>query len=284
MPLIVMVGHPCAGKTRRSLALQSHFSELGHEVMIINHESINLPRSTMYASNEAEKKGRSTLKSTLERFLSAKKIVIFDYLNSIKGYRYELWCRAREVQTQCVTIWCDTPIDKCEEFHSALPEADQYAPAVFKDLIQRMEAPNAEKRWDQPLFRVEPEEDLPLEQISDALLKGKIPAVNQAVVPQRMEESNYLFELDRITQEIIRSIIDRQSSSSSEVGIMVGDTFRVPHATVSVVLARRIHLPELRRIQAQYLKLARIRTPDDAKGIANSFVEHVNMCLRQAQV
>lgn len=73
-------------------------------MVLINHESINLSRTAMYASNEAEKKGRATLKSTLERFLSTKKVVIFDYLNQIKGFRYEMWCRAREVQTQHCTV------------------------------------------------------------------------------------------------------------------------------------------------------------------------------------
>ena len=106
MPLIVMVGHPCSGKTSRALELQAHFVALGMEVTLVNHESLALVRSTMYASSEAEKKGRNALKSTLERFLSPapNKILIFDYLNSIKGYRYEAWCRAREMQTQHCTV------------------------------------------------------------------------------------------------------------------------------------------------------------------------------------
>lgn len=108
MPLIVMVGHPCSGKTRRAKELAAHFSAAGLDVTVVNHESLNLARASMYATNDSEKKGRSALKSTLERFLSPSphKLLIFDYLNSIKGYRYEAWCRAREMQTQhCTVRW-----------------------------------------------------------------------------------------------------------------------------------------------------------------------------------
>lgn len=270
----------CLVQTTRANALQAHFQSLGHDVMIINHESLNLSRSAMYASSESEKKGRATLKSTLERFLSAKKLIIFDYLNAIKGYRYEMWCRAREVQTQHCTIYCNTPIDQCAEWNKARPEGERYSDSVFVDLCQRMETPNEEKRWDQPLFTLDgPDAELPLEAITDTLLKGKIPSINQAVIPQKMEDSNYLFELDRITQEIVRAIVERQADAS----VMVGDVLKVPHTGNTVTLVRKIHLPELRRIQTQYLKLARIRTPDNAAGIATSFVDHLNVCLKQAQ-
>ena len=145
-----------------------------------------------------------------------------------------------------------------------------------------MEAPNEEKRWDAPLFTISDPATkvLPfLEALSATLLKGKVAPVNISVVPARMEASNYLFELDRITQAIVRRIVDAQSEDGG-AGSMVGDSIVVPGSSTPVVLARRIHLPELRRVQNQYLKMARLRTPDNLEGIANTFVDHVNMCIR----
>jgi len=282
MPLVVMVGHPSSGKTTRAQQLQQHFTKLGHEVTVINHESLALPRAASYASNESEKKLRATFKSTVERFLNAKRIVIFDYLNYIKGFRYEMWCRAREAQTQHCTVFCDTPLETCKEWNSKRPEEERYEEKLFIDLCQRMERPNSDKRWDNPLFTItEPTADLPLDDITNTLLHGSVASMNQAVVPAKMEDSNYLYELDRVTQDIVRAIVSHQASDSSIV--MVGDKLSVPHATNTLQLTRKVHLPELRRIQAQYLKMARLRTPDTAQGIANTFVDHLSMCISTMQ-
>lgn len=278
----------------------------------------------MYASSESEKKGRSALKSTLERFLSpsANKLLIFDYLNSIKGFRYEAWCRAREMQTTHATVYVDTPVETCRAWNEARPEAERYSPAVFLDLCQRMEAPNAEKRWDAPLFTAtyDPAADAAaaassaaapaaaadsassassspsstptstgklspalLDSLTAVLLKGKVAPANISVIPARMESSNYLFELDRITSEIVKTIVEKQSGSDASDGgasCQIGDSIAIAGVKAPIVLLRRIHLPELRRLQTQYLKMARLRTPDSTAGIAASFVEHVNVGIK----
>jgi tRNA uridine 5-carbamoylmethylation protein Kti12 len=38
-----------------------------------------------------------------------------------------------------------------------------------------METPNASNRWDKPLFNVEAHEELPLEEILNAITEGKKP-------------------------------------------------------------------------------------------------------------
>lgn len=140
-----------------------------------------------------------------------------------------------------------------------------------------MEAPNEEKRWDAPLFTVsDPTAPLPLSAIDEVVLRGKVAPANVAVIPARMEGGNYLFELDRVTQDIVKAVVEAQADGS----IMVGDAITVPHTKSTVTLARKIHLPELRRIQNQYLKMARLRTPDSIAAIAHTFVDHVNMCIR----
>lgn len=132
MPLIVLVGHPCSGKSRRAAELAAHYSAAGLEVTTVSSESLGLNRTTMYGSSEAERKARAALKSALERFLSPSpgKLLMFDYLNSIKGYRYEAWCRAREMQTQHATVYVNTPVEQCQAWHQALPKEEQYEEKV----------------------------------------------------------------------------------------------------------------------------------------------------------
>ena len=283
------VGHPCSGKTTRALELHAHFTALGLDVTLINHESLSLSRSAMYSTPDSEKKGRSALKSTLERFLSPSpnKLLIFDYLNSIKGFRYEAWCRAREMQTTHATVYVDTPVEVCRAWNDARPEAERYSPAVFLDLCQRMEAPNAEKRWDAPLFTAtyDPTTDAAassataaapasaadsasssagssapssntshvgklspalLDSLTAALLSGKVAPANISVIPARMESSNYLFELDRITSDIVKAVVDAQSGDASDGGAscQIGDSISIPGVKAPIVLLRRIHLPE----------------------------------------
>ncbi len=46
---------------------------------------------------------RAFLKSNVEKALNDKTIVIFDSLNYIKGYRYELFCLVRSCKsTHCI--------------------------------------------------------------------------------------------------------------------------------------------------------------------------------------
>ena len=50
-----------------------------------------------------EKELRATLKSEVNKHMSKDDVIILDYLNYIKGYRYELFCISKLYQTpQCV--------------------------------------------------------------------------------------------------------------------------------------------------------------------------------------
>ena len=50
MPLIVMVGIPCSGKTTRAHQIQAHFKEKEKDVIIINEESLALNKNEYYSS------------------------------------------------------------------------------------------------------------------------------------------------------------------------------------------------------------------------------------------
>jgi protein KTI12 len=48
------------------------------------------------------------------------------------------------------------------------------------DLIGRFEEPNPTRKWDDPLFVVGPEDQLPLDDIFEALTKGKAVKASMA--------------------------------------------------------------------------------------------------------
>lgn len=79
---------------------------------LINDQTLGVSRS-VYHTARAEKDARAEEYSAVKRVLSRDDIVIADGLNYIKGFRYQLYCEAKAVQTpSCVvstlprpTIW-----------------------------------------------------------------------------------------------------------------------------------------------------------------------------------
>lgn len=105
-------GFPCSGKTYRSKQLVEHFqSKISSStdgriskitIHHINEESLGLSRQ-VYNTARLEKDARATEMSAIKRFLTRDSIVVADGLNYIKGYRYQLYCDAKAVQTpNCV--------------------------------------------------------------------------------------------------------------------------------------------------------------------------------------
>lgn len=48
MPLVVICGIPCSGKTRHAQLLEKHFLESGKKVHLINEESLHIAKSDGY--------------------------------------------------------------------------------------------------------------------------------------------------------------------------------------------------------------------------------------------
>jgi Chromatin associated protein KTI12 len=53
----------------------------------------------------------------------------------------------------------------------------------FDGLVMRFEPPDSRNRWDSPLFLVHPDEQLPFEQIYEALFVNKAPPPNHSTLP-----------------------------------------------------------------------------------------------------
>ena len=95
MPLVVLTGGPCVGKSAVAAQLGGALEADGWRVVAVSDDSLRLPRHSLYASAGAEKQGRSAVIAAVERALSATTVVIVDAMNYIKGFRYQLWCTTK---------------------------------------------------------------------------------------------------------------------------------------------------------------------------------------------
>lgn len=110
--------------------------------------------SYMYADVTTEKMTRGFLRSEVARRLQKTKVLIFDSVNLIKGYRYEIWCLARSASTRACLVHVDTEVDVCKEWNHG--RENPYDESVFDDLASRLERPDSKNRWEAPLYTVRP--------------------------------------------------------------------------------------------------------------------------------
>lgn len=216
-----MSGYPSSGKTYRSCQLIDYLNDKitnavdpRHNrlsVCHINDRSLGVSRDA-YREARSEKNARAEEYSAVKRALGKDTIVIADGLNYIKGFRYQLYCEAKALQTpSCVVcsyaeltgdydhrvgadipeVHVGTPIDKCRDINRKLlsdPDSGGgYEESLFENLVFRYEEPNGMTRWDSPLFTVPfDDERPPLDAIWEAMVgsdgKAKVVKPNQATV------------------------------------------------------------------------------------------------------
>ena len=128
--LILVTGYPSSGKTYRSnqlvdffeskikAAMEPHIRRLS--VTRVNDQTLGLQRD-VYREARSEKDARAAEYSAVKRDLGRDTIVIADGLNYIKGFRYQLYCEAKAVQTpSCVVSvapslsWVPTAANQAE--------------------------------------------------------------------------------------------------------------------------------------------------------------------------
>jgi protein KTI12 len=121
MPLVIVSGLPCSGKTTRAHQLATFLTTKfpDKNVQVISEESLGAHRATEYTSSTLEKKARGNFFSSIERHVTRDSIIIADGLNYIKGYRYQLYCIARAASTPHCVLYCVAREDVCRKRNSA---------------------------------------------------------------------------------------------------------------------------------------------------------------------
>ena len=214
MPLLLICGNPCSGKTTRAREFISHVLSLNphQSVKLINYEEFSIDRDQAHLNSQKEKELRSFFRSNIDKFLDSQTLVISDYLNYIKGYRYELFYIARTLKQNYCVLYCDTPQEKAREFNNKAERG--YAPELFDDLWKRMEEPNSKNRWDRPLFTVWPEEKLPCQEIHDVLFsKNKKLKTLVSTQKEKSVNANYVQDINTALQEMVDTIVEQMNKN-----------------------------------------------------------------------
>ncbi|CAN1175625.1 Protein KTI12 homolog [Linum perenne] len=189
-------------------------------------------------------------------------IIIVDSLNSIKGYRYELWCLARATGIRYCVVFCDVEGNQCQQWNEGRKEKGEaaYDDAIFDDLARRFERPDSRNRWDSPLFELHPSRDG---------IEKSSPAIVDAV---------------SATQEVTSVIVEAQSQALG--GPMNGISIGQDLPTLNV--SKSVGLPELRRLRRTFMKLTGQTSlsgrppPSDAESAKRMFVDYLNRELDTA--
>ncbi|KAI0395357.1 chromatin associated protein KTI12 [Xylariaceae sp. FL0594] len=280
-----------------------------------------LPAHTRSA-NASEKDARAALYGAVKRVLSDRDIVILDGLNYIKGWRYQLYCEAKAVRTPSCLLQVGCTKEKSREVNEARlnkkakiahnedndnnkddtneyeEEEEPYDPANWENLVFRYEEPNAMTRWDSPLFTLIWEDgEAQTRRVFDDLWEAicgetrKVVKPNQATVQRsRDADGDYLYVLDRETQDIVKRILEQQSDEG-------GGEVRLPRNSgsgqqqkggeeeelVVELPGKKIGLPQLQRLRRAYVGLNRggiglenVGNLMGATRIRESFVGYLN--------
>lgn len=265
---------------------------------LISDQTLSIPRSVYDLSatpahtrsaNASEKDARASIYGAVKRVLSDRDIVILDGLNYIKGWRYQLFCESKAVRTPNCILQIGCSKDKAKEVNEERlrrrqqdgdngteagdikedgKEEDEaaYEPANWENLVFRYEEPNAMTRWDSPLFTLIWEDnEAQTRQVFDSMWDAvagegrKIIKPNQATV-QRSRDSggDYLYVLDRETQEIVKRILDQQGDDGGDdISIPRGSGDDGEDLVVELPAGRKIGLPQLQRLRRAYMGLHR---------------------------
>ncbi|WJZ80125.1 hypothetical protein VitviT2T_000063 [Vitis vinifera] len=302
MALVVICGQPCSGKSTAAVCLDGALkdSESKLTVRVIDEASFHLDRNQCYANMTEEKMLRGVLRSEVDRSVSKDSIIIVDSLNSIKGYRYELWCLARAAGIRYCVLFCDVEESHCRTWNEQRSENGEasYDDKIFEDLVRRFEKPDRRNRWDSPLFELWPFRD-GIEKSSAAISDAvsyltkkadsktrdiKILQPTIATKSARFSEANSLYEMDRATQEIINAIVEAQSQAVGGPvnGISLGQ------GLAPINISKSVGLPELRRLRRTFIKLTGQTSlsgpppPSDSDSAKRMFVDYLNRELGSA--
>lgn len=271
MPLVLLCGIPCSGKTRRAKELAEYLEDQcpGTPVYVLG-DDLSTSKDTCYTDSWQEKTIRASLKSSVERHLTPDSVVILDSLNYIKGYRYELYCLSKHLKTPHCVLLCETPVETAKEWNSARDPSLGYSSEVFDELVMRFEAPDSRNRWDLPLFVLYPDDPLPGESLIGALLHRKAPPPNQSTQTQPLSETSFLHKLDRLTQDVVSGIMAAQRTGVPGESILLSGTRE------KVELGRPVTMAELRRLRKQFISYTKLHPVSDYDDVVTLFVQYLN--------
>ncbi|KAG1882536.1 chromatin associated protein KTI12 [Suillus fuscotomentosus] len=271
MALITISGYPSSGKSTRTAQIYDFLSSASSpqlKVKVISDDDLAVGRMS-YDDSLQEKIARATLFTAITRHIAKDTILIVDGMNYIKGFRYQLYCKAREAGVRVATVYVLATPDQCRKWNDERGDRKRYKPQTLDALIQRFEEPSSMVRWDAPLFTIPWDDPTPpLERISDAVTTGiiKPPNVGTQITPKAPTDA--LRTLEHTTNALVSALMAAQAAGPLGGPIVLTIDTLEPSSNTSAndssVLRVRLTLPhraltlsELQRLKRQFVAARR---------------------------
>lgn len=270
MPLVMLCGYPCSGKTSFTEQLRRYLETTClRNVVVISDDTVKVDRNKTYHSTDGtEKEHRGDLRSQVQKHMGRDTVVILDSLNYIKGYRYELFCISKNCKTPHCVVHTDTAKETCHKWNDA---CHHYKPGIIDELIMRFEPPNPSQRWDNPCFVVPAESpekiDDVIKLISNHLFSVGAPRPNQSTQSQALAAPDFMNQLDISTQEVLDAISSQQQLGSS--------SFIIPGVETTLKFNRTMNPAQLRRFKRQFVTYSKSHPPSDFTKLKEGFVQYL---------
>lgn len=230
---------------------------------------------------------------------------MLDGLNYIKGWRYQLYCEAKNLGTPHALLQVGCGVDRARGVNeerlrrrdedgagqAATDEAEgPYEPGNWENLVFRYEEPNPMTRWDSPLFTLIWEDDeAQTRKVFDDMwdtIAGegrKVIKPNQAAIPRSRDAGgDYLYVLDRETQDIVKRILEQQAEEGGGEVKISRDGSAAGGSLVVELPGKKVGLPQLQRYRRAFVNMNRGGIGLEAVGnmavsrMRESFVGYLN--------
>ncbi|KAJ7733753.1 chromatin associated protein KTI12, partial [Mycena maculata] len=292
MALVTFAGYPASGKSTRVAQLTSQLAQLlptNLTLVTVSDESLNISPS-VYDDSRYEKPARGALLTAIQRLMAQDTVLIVDAPNYIKGFRYQIYCAAREMKLRVCTVYVVATPELCRERNASRTDGRAYAPETLENLLVRFEEPSSMVRWDSPLFTVPwTEPDVPAAQIAQAITSGSIKPPNSGTLSAAKAPSDALHVLEQTSIAMVSAIMDAQATTQGSGGLVT-----LPLSTsvkVEITLPpRNLTLSELQRLKRQFVTVHKkaITLGTTEKGavdwaeqsVANKFVTYLEENLK----
>lgn len=291
MPLVVISGYPCSGKTSIGKELENGLREwlevnrkndttrdelkgADTEIVVVDDAIWGGDRRESFKNYTEERKMRAQFISAVERHLGRRTLVIADGLNDIKGVRYQLYCQARARVTPHCVVYVESTREDVNKVNSKRDGSERYPDDVLCRLLDRFEEPYYSNAWDSPLFFASVERKLEISKIAEHLFCRNAPKPSAAnSVVQSGVDATYAQRAERLIGEVLRDIVENLAEGAPEVPYCI----ELPYSPVPLRFLTRIpSRAELYRSRSKFSSIIRTRKETDASTLRGSFIEFLN--------
>ncbi|KAJ7647410.1 chromatin associated protein KTI12 [Roridomyces roridus] len=255
MALITLSGYPCSGKSTRASELVAQLSPLlppQLKLVTVSDESLNISPS-VYDDSRSEKPARGALFTAIQRLMAEDTVLIVDAPNYIKGFRYQIYCAAREMKLRVCTVYVVATPDVCRQRNASRTDGRAYTPETLENLMLRFEEPSSMVRWDSPLFTIPwTDQNIPAGDIAQAVTSGSVKPPNSGTLSALKAPSDALHVLEQTSIAMVSAIMDAQVATQGSGGLVTLPLS--PSLQVKITLpARNLTLSELQRLKRQFV-------------------------------